>query len=354
MNWLNYLKDKKLNVRVLTMRPGIEFTNFSTSSKEIQIKRFGSLSDQRSFFRYLNYFIFYIRATWDLIVHRPKTVMYYETLSALPAIIYKKIFNKGSRLLVHYHEYTSPIEYQQGMKLNKWGHQLEKKTYPLYSWISHTNSERMKHFIEDDKLTTEGNLNIFPNYPPLIWQKKQEKPIPGSAFRFVYVGALSLDTMFTKEFAEWIIGQEGKATWDIYSTNITEDSKKYLASLKGGFIRFHGGVDYFSLPGVLESYDAGVILYKGHIPNYVYNAPNKLFEYWACDLDVWFPENMKGSMPFVNTKSYPKIIAMNFEHLNDVNLDAVTNRSGLQYGASKFYCERIFDNVAKKGLGLNS
>jgi hypothetical protein len=28
------------------------------------------------------------------------------------------------------------------------------------------------------------------------------------------------------------------------------------------------------------------VLYKGHIPNYVYNVPNKVYEYLSCGLHV--------------------------------------------------------------------
>lgn len=51
------------------------------------------------------------------------------------------------------------------------------------------------------------------------------------------------------------------------------------------------GINYSDLPGVIRAYDVGVILYNGHIANYVFNAPNKLFEYLACGLDVWSPSN---------------------------------------------------------------
>src|SRR6202043_3312153 len=97
-------------------------------------------------------------------------------------------------------------------------------------------------------------------------------------------------------FANWIIQQDGRATWDIYSDNITEDAKVFLKSLNPELVRFQGRVNYFRLPGILRNYHTGVILYNGHIPNYIFNAPNKLFEYWACGLDVWFPEIRKSTM----------------------------------------------------------
>jgi len=352
MNWLNYLKDKEINVRVLTMRrKGV--ATFKVPGDEIRFKRFGILSSQFSFFRYLHYFAFYISATFDLIINRPETVTYYETLSALPVVIYKRIFNRNCRIMVHYHEYTSPDEYRHGMKLNRWGHQLEKKIYTQCSWISQTNSDRLKYFMRDNNLKASPSLEIFPNYPPNNWQAKQSKRRTPGVFRFVYVGALSLNEMFTKEFAGWVIEQAGCAIWDIYSANVTEETKKYLMCLDRRLIRFRGSADYFSLPEILKNYDAGVILYKGHIPNYIYNAPNKLFEYWACGLDVWFPENMKGSLPYVTKDSFPKIISIDFEQLNLVNLESKADRSGFSSKPSTFYCENVFDYVMQKALNAD-
>jgi hypothetical protein len=33
-------------------------------------------------------------------------------------------------------------------------------------------------------------------------------------------------------------------------------------------------------------------LYKGHIPNYIYNVPNKVYEYLACGLQVWYSKDL--------------------------------------------------------------
>ena len=154
--------------------------------------------------------------------------------------------------------------------------------------------------------------------------------------------------MYTREFAEWIIKQKGQATWDIYSSNITAEAKSYLQLTDTSLIRFHGGINYFSLPGLLHEYEVGVILYKGHIPNYVYNAPNKLFEYLACGLDVWFPQNMQSSLPFVTKDNYPKIVPVNFENLMSLNLTIIIDRAGLVSNKSVYYCEQKFDYLLKQ------
>ena len=74
--------------------------------------------------------------------------------------------------------------------------------------------------------------------------------------------------------------------------------------------------------------------------NYVYNAPNKLFEYLACGLDVWFPDVMTGSVPYVTELTYPKVIAVNFTELGKLQIHKFIDKNGFTYKASDFYYEK--------------
>jgi hypothetical protein len=355
MNFLNYLSEKKseeTEVRVFTMRTGIS-NDLNYHSSGIKIFRRGNSKKRALFFRYCNYIGFYISAIADLIFWKPDVILYYETLSALPPFFYKKFINKNCRLLIHYHEYTSAQEYKNGMMLSRWLHDLEKKIYSVSDWISQTNSDRMRFFLEENKNVPVGSIHIMPNYPPISWRSDNNNNLISLPVKFVYVGALSLDTMYTEEFAKWIIEHKEQMTWDIYSTNITDEALAYLSSLKTDRIKFHGGVNYFSLPDALKQYNIGVILYKGHIPNYVYNAPNKLFEYWACGLDVWFPQKMNSSLLFTTTNCFPKIIAVNFDNLEQLNVEDAASHSGLNYEPSPYYCEQIFDTLFEQGIKNN-
>jgi hypothetical protein len=296
---------------------------------------------------------FYASVSRSLITWKPDAVMYYETLSALPAIVYKKMFKRDSRLIIHYHEYTSVEEYRHGMIVNRWLHKLERKAYPLCSWISHTNSDRMNLFVSDNKFLNIPNRHILPNYPPGKWKNETQKSSAELPLRFVYVGALSLDTMYVREFANWIVGQNGQATWDIYSGNITEDAKLFLKDMNTSLIRFQGNVNYFLLPEILVQYRIGIILYKGHIPNYIYNAPNKLFEYWACGLDVWFPKKMKGCFSLITKGTYPKIVPIDFEELGQIEPTEIANRSGFAYKPSVYYYEHEFNRLLEETAANN-
>src|SRR5688500_1680497 len=76
------------------------------------------------------YLAFNFGALWLLIRNRPSKVFYYETMSAFPAVWYKKLVNRSAALFVHYHEYTSPAEYASGSVLNRWLNQLELSVMP--------------------------------------------------------------------------------------------------------------------------------------------------------------------------------------------------------------------------------
>jgi hypothetical protein len=353
INWLNFLADQKnagFGVRVFTLQAGNGVKPFAPPAANIQIARPGK-AGKKGVFAYLNYGIFHVRTLLQLIKWRPDTVLYYETLSSFPALFYKKFINQRSSLFIHYHEYASPKEYREGMVLAKWFHRLEKKVYPLAAGISHTNGERIALFKNDLEGIMLPSLYVLPNYPPASWRSasQQRALTPGPAkIKIIYVGAISLDTMYTRELAQWVAQQDGKVIWDIYSDNFTPEARTYLESFDKNLIRFRNGVDYDTLPGILPGYDIGVILYNGHIPNYVYNAPNKLFEYMACGLDIWFPDVMLGCYPFVTAGIYPKTVAVDFSHLSDWDLTAALDHTGLQYAPSAHYAEDVLPDLLQK------
>ena len=351
LNWLNFLaaeNEPDLEVRVFTMSPAGSSPLFTSGSGKIKIFRPAPAGGGKVS-AYWNYLRFYSATLFTLIRWRPDTVLYYETLSAFPALFFKKYIDGRSSLFIHYHEYSSKEEYESGMMLSRWAHRWERKLYPRAAWISHTNADRIKLFEKDLEGVSLPTVHALPNYPPVSWQSagRGNHPID-LPVKLVYVGALSLDTMYTRELAEWVLRQEGKVTWDIYSDNITAGAKDYIASLTGDRIRFRGSVNYYSLPGKLSGYDIGVILYKGHISNYVYNAPNKLFEYLACGLDVWFPDVMKGCRPYITSGVYPRVSAFDFTDLSQPDLLSGIGRQSLQYTPSTFYAEQVLPALLQK------
>lgn len=323
---------------------------FSSGLSKIRIVRIGkTYNGMKALNRYYNYLLFNIRCLFSLIRLKPDKVFYYETISSFPAFLYKRFFNSKAEVLIHYHEYTSPTEYKSGMKLVTFFHGFEKWLYPKAGWVSHTNEYRMQHFISDLKPFEIANPHILSNYPSKSWYAKPKEGIEFPV-KIVYVGAFSLDTMFAKEFAECVNQQNGKIIWDIYSLNMTQEATNYFTAFASSYINIKPGVNYHELPSLLKGYDVGVILYNGHIPNYVYNAPNKLFEYMACGLDVWFPDVMTGCMQYITKNSFPKVLAIDFTQMQNFNIEKEISREGCSIKQYVLFYESGLEEIAKELL----
>ena len=345
-------EDTNVKIKVLTTRlAGIKLNTFNLQTDRIKLIRLGKSSQKLPpFIRYINYLLFYSASLILLIWHRPKRILYFETISSWPAIIYKRFLNTNCEIMIHYHEYTSGQEYREGMTLNDHFHQLERWLYPRASWVSHTNEFRMERFREDISPIIIENAQVIPNYPPLKWQvaDKKELALP---LKVVYIGALSMDTMYVENFAHWIIQQKGKVIWDIYSYTFTSEAEKFIQKLTTPWISLKPGVDYEMLPAILKEYSVGVILYKGHIVNYVLNAPNKLFEYLACGLSVWLPTVMKGSIPYCTESTFPEVVALDFDAIGDTDLKRFFKPTEKISKQSVYFCEMSVASLVNKLLG---
>jgi hypothetical protein len=346
-----------------TFGPETEITVYSQATGEklpefgqtpIRIVRTGTQSaHQHPLKRLLGYWRFYAKATMGLFRRRPDTVLAIETLSFLPAYAYKKWGAPKSALLIHYHEYVSPSEYRDGMKLQRWMHGLECKLYPETAWVSHTNEERMRRFLDDIAPIRVPHTAILPNYPPRHWLRREPKT-QGRPLRVIYVGSVDLHTMYVQAFAEWVISRKGEVTWDIYALHVPDETRKYLDSTHPDWIRFRGACFYYDLPDLLKDYDVGVVIYKGLIPNYVYNAPNKVMEYAACGLDVWYAREMVGTYPYDTPGTvYPRIMPLDFTRLAAFDMDEALDRNGKHFSPAPYNCEEALQPLvtAIRGSG---
>jgi hypothetical protein len=345
-------KREDLSVLLLTNQVvNDDLSVFETGSSKVKIVRIARVSSgQASLVRYWNYFLFYLTALWRLGLFAPRSVLYFETLSSFPALVYYRFFKK-IKLYIHYHEYTSEQEYQAGMVLNRFFHRWEKKIYSKAAWVSHTNHFRMSLFEKDIyPQQLSGNGHLLPNYPPERW-RSQSKQFMHDPLLVVYAGAFSLDTMYVVEFAHWVVAQQGKVRWDIYSYNLTTQARHFIRDLHCPWIQLQPGVDYEDLPLILKKYDVGLILYRGHILNYIYNAPNKLFEYLACGIDVWFPHVMTGAKEYATQTTYPKVIPIDFAHLNEMDLGGMISREGLVLSESNYFYECVLEELIRNMIG---
>ncbi len=238
-------QDPSQAITVITTSGKFEaLRRFSFPHPNVRILRFGASGPGISkLTRWWTYLFFYLGCSWQLLIKRPAAVLYYETLSSFPVYLYKRYTRRDARVLIHYHEYTSPREYRSGMALSRIFHRYEQWLYPMAEWVSHTHPERLKMFLEDIMPLKINNPQIVPNYPPASWY--QFSPLPlAFPVRFLYTGALSLHSMYTREMAEWVIAQKGAVVWDIYAYNLSGETASYIRNLGSPWVNLKGSKDY--------------------------------------------------------------------------------------------------------------
>ena len=151
--------------------------------------------------------------------------------------------------------------------------------------------------------------------------------------------------MYFKEVAQWVKKHNSEITLDIYSKNILDDVQKYLLELDCEEIQVKGAINYDQIPEILRSYHVGLIIYKGVTQNVKYCAPNKLFEYWACGLDIWFSTDLETSKNYKTSGVYPKVIEVDFMNLDDFDWKAAWDKEGLAYSPSPYFAEEVLNEL---------
>jgi hypothetical protein len=345
MNMINSLLKNTINPIVFTTSINNNWFNIPNQ----KIFRLGLITNN-SFYRYINYLKFNFGSLLLLFWFRPKSVLFYETYSCFPVYLYKLIFKKVT-VFIHHHEYMSNQEKLTSSAYYRFLMKFEEKLFSKAIWLSQTNEDRKLLFLADHPLLNNNSIYVLPNYPPKEWSliakniRSQHTNINNDFIKVVYVGSLCLETMYTKEFANWVIEKNGIVIWDIYCNNYSSEVLAYFKNLNSPFINLLEGKQYYSLPTILTQYHIGIVLYKGHIPNYVYNIPNKVFEYLSCGLEVWYPEVLKSTKnwhqqnmhfalkSFSLTKGFDDLLSLTFEanciafNSNDLNLISSIKKS---------------------------
>lgn len=298
----------------------------------------------------LRYFLFILYSLFFLIKNSYSAIIYFESISSLPIIIARKISKKvkRTRLFIHYHEYFSPSEIKKQMKLEQLGYYLERSILKTAIWVSHTNEQRARFFEIDQNLPNES-VFILPNYPPSEWLSKINKSAEideysseGKKLHLVYIGALSTQNMYLTELVQWLITLNGKITLDIYSIELRPDVENLLLKFSRAYIRHLGPIPYDQIPSILPKYDVGLVLYNKNSMNFIYNAPNKIFEYWACGLDVWFSIDLISSFKHkTDSNIYPSVIPVNFSNLENFAWQYAVQRKDKIFKPSPHYAENV-------------
>ncbi len=356
VNFLNFAEvalTPEWQVKVFTTYPPDSVGRYHSNSRRIQIIRIGKgFSKGKKWRNLVSLLWFNLAGTFHLSRSWIGALLYFETSSALPAIIGKLLLKKGFDLYIHYHEYMSPQDYAR-TRFQSYIRSKELLLYKRAKWVSHTNQKRMEMFLNDINLPFLKNSEIMPNYPPADWNNQNTPSIRSvEVIRFVFVGSVTEQGSYIREFLTWLGGLKRDYTFDIFTQSETESLRRIIRECNVKGVRIRGYVNNSNLPDVLSSYHVGLILYKGIELNVIYSAPNKLFEYLACGLDVWVDTAIRGVEPYYTERVFPKVVPVSFSNLLQYDVEQLINREGLSYlpfseSYEKEY-KRLLDRISNK------
>jgi len=315
---------------VLSQHPAYKisvFTSINSSPykglnySKVKIFRFGSVSEN-SVIRYFYYIIYNLLGTLMLLLTRPDIVIVYESLSIFPAFIYAKFF-PGKKIHIHYHEYVSLPEKEVASRYMKFLFDCEEKLLRKCT-SSQTNDDRKKLFLKDYSYLKSESLFVYPNMPPISWWRDYgqfKRPRKDGKIKLVYLGALDSRTMYLEEVLQWVSQNSDKLELTLISQQYNQRTKEVIERFTTENIFLKQAIDYFELPRELVNYHVGLVLYKGHMPNYVYNVPNKVYEYLNCGLKVV----ADSSLITLKTRNYTGVFQTKMEHIDKINLNYILN-----------------------------
>ena len=286
MNFISDLLSQKpeYHISVFTSINSSPYSNQSYLG--VKIWRFSSVSEN-SILRYSSYLLYNLLTTVSLLLTRPDVVVVYESLSIFPAFIYSFVF-KHKKIHVHYHEYLSLPEKEKASQYMKFLFRCEEKLLKKVT-CSQTNEDRKALFLKDNPSLNPVNVEVYPNLPPETWWQdfgQNKKPWQCGKIKLVYVGVLDAETMFLEEVLTWVTENSEALELTMFSQSVSDSAKALLLKFESSSIILKPALNYYDLPAELVKYDIGLVLYKGHLPNYVYNVPNKVFEYLYSGLIV--------------------------------------------------------------------
>jgi len=353
INLLELLANENRNITVFTTHNNKGRAVFRND--KICIYRYASSGKEIALIRYLKYLHFNFQVLIRLLQIRPESVLYFETWSALPIYWYKRFVNRKANIFIHCHEYFPPDWYNSSSSFMRYNHRKEVKyLYQKAKWISHTNEDRIELFLKDHPHLDRSIFRVVPNYPPASWQNafSAKSEYIGRPLKCVYIGSLSIHATYVKEFCEWIISQKGEVTFDIYSYNLSDDAKNFLEGCPGDCIRlFADGIEYNKIPELLRHYDVGILFYKATTPNFKFNAPNKLFEYLTCGLDVWFSKEMLGVYSYIREDAIPRVIKIDYSRLGEFDWKSVVIKRELPVKRPTYTSIEAFEKLIAEFCG---
>ena len=342
MNFISTLnKQCSINLMVFSTR-GTE--NWFKANNTRIIRSLGY--EGAAFKRYSAYIVFNVGVFLRLFFYQPKKIIVYETISVFPVWLYSKIIGSID-IYVHFHEFISDSEVASSSLYVKLLHKLQRSLLVKAKWVSHTNKDRIALFSEQYPEIDTKILKIVPNYPMKNWNvEKRESSDLSTQKKLVYVGAVDTETMYLSHFCEWLKKNKKGYTLDIITNNMTKSAKEYLECLNLTNIKILDSAHYYYLPKLLNKYDIGIVLYNGHIPNYIFNLPNKVTEYLHIGLDVWYPKSLETT---TNWAKELNIINSAFNLVSDFN---AINAS--DFNKSEINAEIALEKMINKLIDIKS
>lgn len=307
MNLINTLLSKKFELVVYSTNQN---KNWFLKNNLI-IRRF-SHSFGSFIQRYYCYVLFNIGGFLKLIFDRPQIVMCFETYSIGPVFFYKMMYPK-TEIFIHFHEFDGVEQ-----KLNTSGYvrflqRLENILMHNAKWISHTNNDRINLFLSEHRDIKQERVVQFPNYPIReIWKTENRRIFNSESIKLVYVGALGVNTTYIVEILDWISHVDSVFELTIFPGNIDPEVKILIEKHEGSNIRLEEKIPYYDLPKILHNFDVGLVLYNGNVPNMVFNVPNKVNEYLACGLNVWYSDVLVTTQTFSKENPDYPLFAVDF------------------------------------------
>jgi hypothetical protein len=308
MNVIQSLIDENVSIEILTTGSAKNWFN----PYGVKVFRLGSYLGN-PIKRYVCYLKFNVIGLLKLLNLNPSSVICYETGSIGPVYLYK-LLKPQTAVFLHHHEYESVSEKESFSKYQKLLGKLESKLFKDLIWLSHTNTDRLELFKSDNAISETKKLQIFPNYPSMQWADKAILKIKHNSniLKLVYVGSLGIDTTYIAEVISWVAAQNGKATLTIYSQNLENSVTELINNAAPAHVLLKPSISYFHLPEVICQFDVGLVLYNGHVPNFVMNVPNKVNEYLACGLNVWYSDVLVTTQTFSNENPDYPLFAVDF------------------------------------------
>ncbi len=290
---------------------------------------------------------------------RPDVIFYVEPHSAITVWLLVVVLRRRCRLFIHHHEYYAKQDCKRpGMRLPAIGYWLERRClFGKAEWVSQTNPDRLSLLSSQCPAVAASVWQVLPNYPPQTWLQHvgaEQAVHPASRQRLIYVGSASFEDTYIREIVLWAAANKEWVNLHICGYNVAQDVWTWLADKQFPNVSCApDGCAYADLPGLLSEFDVGLVLYKGNTSNFVFNIPNKVFEYLVCGLEVWFPREMKSTVNLLD-QTRGRLRQLDFHTIMEKRPSELRTLHKCSPDLSQYTAERAFAPLVNRLLSARA